>query len=89
MIEKSKQDGIFKSDPDMPDDEVTLEYLVDNISLVGSPEHVAAKIRRLYHDVGGFGTLLAMGHEWEPRDTWLRSMTLLAKEVIPSLADLD
>ena len=89
VIEKSKQLGIFKSDPDMPDEEVTLEYLVDNVWLVGSPEDVAAKIRRLYHDVGGFGTLLAMGHEWEPRETWVRSMTLLATEVIPSLADLD
>ena len=37
----------------------------------------------------GFGVLLAMGHEWEPRDKWVHSMTLLADEVMPRLADLD
>ncbi len=33
--------------------------------------------------------LVAMGHEWEPREQWVNSMTLLAKEVMPKLADLD
>ncbi len=32
--------------------------------------------------------LVAMGHEWEPREQWVNSMTLLAKEVMPKLADL-
>lgn len=59
--------GLYKEDPDMPDSEVTAEYLVDNIWLVGSPADVAEKLRKLYHDVGGFGVLLAMGHEWQPR----------------------
>jgi hypothetical protein len=30
-----------------------------------------------------------MGHEWQPKDAWVRSMTLLADEVMPSLSDLD
>ena len=76
---------LFKSDPEMPDAEVTAEYLVDNIWIVGSPDDVAAKLRELYHQVGGFGVLLAMGHEWEPRDRWVRAMTLLADEVMPKL----
>ena len=49
---------------------------------------MAAKIRRLYHDVGGFGVLLAMGHEWEQRDEWERSFSLLKREVLPRLAGL-
>ena len=80
--------GLFKSDPDMPDSDVTLEYIVDNIWLVGSVDDVTAKLRKLYEDVGGFGILLAMGHEWQPKDKWVRSMTLLADEVMPRLADL-
>ncbi|MBM3944162.1 MAG: LLM class flavin-dependent oxidoreductase [SAR202 cluster bacterium] len=79
---------IVKLDPDMPDEDVTVEYMVDNIWLVGSPDDVAAKIRKLYGHVGGFGSVLAMHHEWEPRDAWVQSMTLLAKQVIPSLSDL-
>ena len=78
----------FKIDPNMPDSDVTVEYLMDNIMIVGSPEDVADRLRQLYMDVGGFGVLLAMGHEWQPRDKWVRSMTLLKEEVLPRLADL-
>ena len=79
---------MFKEDPDMPDSEVTPEYLLDKIWIVGSPDDVADKLRSIYNEVGGFGVLLAMGHEWQPKDRWVNSMTLLAKEVMPKLADL-
>ena len=81
--------NVFKSDPDMADSEITLEYLVDNIWIVGSPDDVEAKIRALYEEVGGFGVLLAMGHEWSPKDPWVNSMELLANEVLPRLSDLE
>jgi len=80
---------LMKTDPDMPDSEVTPRYLMDNIWIVGSPDDVASKLRQLYRDVGGFGVLLAMGHEWQPKDKWTRSMTLLSQEVMPMLRDLD
>ena len=73
----------------MPDSDITLEYLVDNIWIVGSPDDVTAKIRALYDQVGGFGVLLAMGHEWSPKDRWINSMELLANEVLPKLSDLE
>ena len=81
--------SLLKLDPEMPDSDVTPEYLVDNIWVVGSPDDVADKLRALHSDVGGFGVLLAMGHEWEPREQWVNSMTLLSHEVMPRLADLD
>ena len=80
---------LFKTDPDMPDSDVTIDYLLDNIWIVGSPDEVADKLRTLHDEVGGFGVLLTMGHEWQPKDAWVRSMTLLADEVMPSLSDLD
>ncbi len=88
LLSEMKVLDLMKVDPDMPDSEVTPEYLVDNIWVVGSPDDVTEKLRRLYDEVGGFGVLLAMGHEWQPRDKWLNSMTVLAKEVIPRLANL-
>ena len=81
--------GLMKTDSGMADSEVTPEYLVDNIWVVGSPDEVAAKLRRLHHDVGGFGVLLAMAHEWQPEDRWQRSMTLLAGDVMSQLSDLN
>ena len=80
--------SLFKTDSEMSDEVVTLEYLVDNVWVVGSPDEVTEQLRQLYRDVGGFGVLLAMGHEWEPQKPWEHSLTLLANEVIPRLADL-
>ena len=69
----------------MPDSDVTIEYLIDNIWIVGSPDEVTAKLKRLRHEVGDFGTLLAIGHEWEPAGAWQRSMETLVREVLPRL----
>ena len=69
-------------------DAVTLEYLCDNIWIVGDVDEVTRKLHRLYQEVGGFGTLLVIGHEWLPVDNWRRSMMLLAKEVVPRLNEL-
>lgn len=53
--------------------------MIENIWIVGSPDDVAAQIRGLHelYFPGGFGTLLVMGHEWNPRYKWVRSMELL------------
>jgi alkanesulfonate monooxygenase SsuD/methylene tetrahydromethanopterin reductase-like flavin-dependent oxidoreductase (luciferase family) len=80
--------SLFKGEREMPDEAVTPEYLVDNVWVVGSVDDVTEKLRQLYQDVGGFGVLLAMGHEWDPFDQWLNSMTLLAHKVMPRLPDL-
>ena len=81
--------SLLKTDPDMPDSNLTAEYFMDNVWIVGSTDDVAERLRQLHRDVGGFGVLLAMGHEWEPREKWVNSMTLLVNEVMPRLADLD
>jgi len=85
LLRKTGRLGLPKVDPAMPDEAVTLEYLLDHIWIVGDPDEVTRKLRTLHDEVGGFGTLLVIGHEWEPRDAWLRSMTLLARHVLPRL----
>jgi alkanesulfonate monooxygenase SsuD/methylene tetrahydromethanopterin reductase-like flavin-dependent oxidoreductase (luciferase family) len=88
LLHRMQMLNLLKVDPAMPDADLTPEYLVDNIWIVGSPDEVARKLRHLYHEVGGFGVLLAMAHEWQPKDKWVHAMTLLAQEVMPQLADL-
>ena len=57
---------------------------------MGSPDTVAAQLRKLSEAVGGFGGLLMLCYDWEgpegPR--WRRSMELLARRVMPQLKDL-
>jgi len=55
----------------------------ENIWIVGDPDEVTEKLNTLRHDVGGFGTLLVIAHEWQPREAWVHSMTLLMEEVLP------
>ena len=75
---------VLKQDPQMADSDVTLEYLADNTWLVGDPDEVVRRIRALRADVGDFGTLLVIGHEWEPREAWTRSMRLLVERGAPA-----
>ncbi len=65
----------------MADADVTLDYLLENIWIVGSPDTVAAKLAALRDQVGGFGTLLVIAHEGRPRTVWERSMTLLKHRI--------
>ncbi len=89
LLKKNKMLIGPKLDPAMPDEAVTLDYLCENLWIVGDVAEVTRKLRDLYTSVGGFGTLLVMGHEWHPEERWQRSMELLMTEVVPQMADLE
>ena len=76
---------LIKNNPQMLDSDVTVDYLIDNVWIVGSVETVAEKLQNLFNQVGGFGVLLVMGHEWIPEQKWISCMRLLIDEVVPAL----
>ena len=79
----------LKHDLSVPDAEVTCEYLVDRLWLVGSPDTVAEKIAASYEAVGGFGRLLMTNYDFSAQpEVWWNSMGLLADEVMPKIASL-
>ena len=67
----------------MSDADVTREYIVDEVAIVGSPDTVTARLQELYDVTGGFGTVLMIGHDWDDKEKMKRSMELMAKEVVP------
>jgi alkanesulfonate monooxygenase SsuD/methylene tetrahydromethanopterin reductase-like flavin-dependent oxidoreductase (luciferase family) len=76
--------GMYKTDPDMPDSEVTTEFILRNSAMVGSVDTVAERIQRSAEAVGGFGTLLQLGADFSDNPGALRqSMELLTQEVMP------
>lgn len=79
----------MKHDDSMATEDVTIDYMANNIWLVGSPETVARKIKDLYEISGGFGVLLMMvlDHSDDPNG-WRKSMRLLTEQVLPRLSDL-
>jgi alkanesulfonate monooxygenase SsuD/methylene tetrahydromethanopterin reductase-like flavin-dependent oxidoreductase (luciferase family) len=85
LLPRSKQLDLLKIDPNMPDSDVTMDYLIDNIFIVGSSSEVKEKLEELHESVGGFGVLLAMGHEWQPPKFWESSMGMLVDEVIAKI----
>jgi alkanesulfonate monooxygenase SsuD/methylene tetrahydromethanopterin reductase-like flavin-dependent oxidoreductase (luciferase family) len=86
LVKKGRGLEVLKQDTAMPDSAMTVEYLADNTWLVGDPDEVVRRIRALRQEVGDFGTLLVIGHEWEPRKAWERSMRLLVDDVLPRLS---
>jgi len=88
MMKKTGRIAGLKVDPAMPDSDIDLDYLADNIWIVGDPDEVARQIRAIYDEVGGFGAVLALAADWGDEAVWDRSMRLLAQEVMPKLADL-
>ncbi len=88
MFARSSQNELWKASDEVATSDLTLDYMVDNMWLVGDPDEVARRIRELYERVGGFGHLLWVTHDWDDPRRWQNSMRLLATEVMPRVADL-
>ena len=67
----------------MPDEAVTLDYVLDRLVIWGTPDKVADEILAFREAVGPFGTLLYAGHDWKDPALARRSMRLMAEEVRP------
>ena len=78
--------GVFKTDPKLPDDAVTLENVIDQLVIHGTPAKVADGLHRLQETTGEFGTMLYAGVDWTDRTLARNSMTLMAEKVIPLMA---
>jgi len=81
--------GYVKLDPNMADEAVDVDYMMDNVWIVGDPQECADQIRRLYNDTGGFGHLLAITQDPDDHSLMQRSLRLLMEEVAPRVQDLE
>ena len=80
--------SLIKPDDSMPDDAITIDYLLDNHWVVGDPDYCLNRIREIYDQLGGFGTLLQVVQDWDPPEIGSKSLELFSKEVAPKLRDL-
>jgi len=86
LLTKMKKHGranLFKPDQDMHDDEVTLDGVLEECVIWGTPDKVADGILELRDEVGDFGTLLYAGKDWADPELGRKSMTLLAEKSMP------
>ncbi len=76
---------LFKTDRQQPDDEVTLDGIVDKLVISGTPDEVAEQIVAFREEVGDFGELVYAGLDWIDERLARRSMELMAERVMPAV----
>jgi len=75
----------LKSRPEMRDDEITVNGIIEERVIFGSPQTVAQKLLAIRETCGPIGTFLVTGADWSgPNEEWeSESLRRLAKEVMP------
>jgi alkanesulfonate monooxygenase SsuD/methylene tetrahydromethanopterin reductase-like flavin-dependent oxidoreductase (luciferase family) len=85
VLKAADYTAVMKNDPSVPDEEFTVESLMESMVIHGSPATVTEKLHALREETGPFGTLLmammdgSNGFEAHERE----SMRLLAQDVLP------
>ncbi len=78
--------GELLLDPGMTIDELTLEWMVDNFFIIGSPDTVVEKITQFNDELGGFGALLSFVFDYsQDPEPYRRHLELLGREVGPRI----
>ncbi|MEA2979461.1 MAG: hypothetical protein QOF09_1284, partial [Alphaproteobacteria bacterium] len=84
-LRKIKRLNAFKQNVEMPDEDVTLDYMVDTLVIAGSINSVVDQLLALNEQLGGFGTLLYAGKNWNDPQLSRKSMELMAEKVMPAV----
>ena len=74
---------VFKSYKEQSDDEITLDYVMQNCVTFGTVNKVVDEILKMREDTGDFGELVYAGMDWVEPALAKRSMQLMAEEVMP------
>jgi alkanesulfonate monooxygenase SsuD/methylene tetrahydromethanopterin reductase-like flavin-dependent oxidoreductase (luciferase family) len=82
---KNGRANLFKREQNEPDAAVTVDRVMDDVVIWGTPEKVAEELLAFREEVGAFGTMLYAGHDWADKALAVRSMELMAEKVLPMI----
>jgi alkanesulfonate monooxygenase SsuD/methylene tetrahydromethanopterin reductase-like flavin-dependent oxidoreductase (luciferase family) len=86
MLEEAGMLKSLKHHPDVPDSDVTVEYLIEHCWSVGSEETVLNQLGEIYDIAGGFGVLVAMSYDHlDYFDEWRWSIDTLCNSILPKI----
>jgi alkanesulfonate monooxygenase SsuD/methylene tetrahydromethanopterin reductase-like flavin-dependent oxidoreductase (luciferase family) len=77
--------NLFTTDPSMPNDAITPEYVSEKLVIAGTINSVVEQILAFREQVGDFGTLVYACHDWVDPKLGKRSMELMAEKVMPAV----
>ena len=84
-LKKAGRHEVFKPERDFPDDQLNIDYILDNLVICGDVNSVVDQILAFREITGDFGTLLYAGKDWEDKELGKRSMELMAEKVMPAV----
>jgi alkanesulfonate monooxygenase SsuD/methylene tetrahydromethanopterin reductase-like flavin-dependent oxidoreductase (luciferase family) len=79
---------IWKPHSEMKDEDIDLDYFMEEVVIVGSPQTVTEKLIKLREDVGNFGNIVLVAHDWDDRLKWIRSLELFTHQVLPAINNI-
>jgi alkanesulfonate monooxygenase SsuD/methylene tetrahydromethanopterin reductase-like flavin-dependent oxidoreductase (luciferase family) len=82
---RAKRHVIFKRHEQEDDSAVTVERLLDELVICGTPDSVADQILKLREEAGPFGEIVYAGMDWVDPELARRSMVLMAEKVMPRI----
>ncbi|HSV45839.1 MAG TPA: LLM class flavin-dependent oxidoreductase [Ramlibacter sp.] len=82
-LRKSNRHEVFKERRDQPDEEITVDYVLDHVNICGTVNSVVDQILALREVTGDFGELVYASMDWADPVLGRRSMQLMAEEVMP------
>ncbi|MCJ8141815.1 LLM class flavin-dependent oxidoreductase [Ancylobacter sp. A5.8] len=77
--------NLFKHDQNAPDSSVTVDSVLSDLVIWGTPDKVADELAAFQDEIGEFGTLLYAGHDWADKQLAIRSLELMAEKVMPAV----
>jgi alkanesulfonate monooxygenase SsuD/methylene tetrahydromethanopterin reductase-like flavin-dependent oxidoreductase (luciferase family) len=85
LFDKGLGRKMYKRDLAMSDKDCNLDYLFTEQIIAGDVDHVLDRLLALIEETGMFGTLAMMSYDWDDKPSWLHSLELFAKELMPRL----
>jgi alkanesulfonate monooxygenase SsuD/methylene tetrahydromethanopterin reductase-like flavin-dependent oxidoreductase (luciferase family) len=85
LFDKGLGRKLYKRDLAMSDADCNMDFLMGEQIIAGDVDEVLRRLLRLIDETGPFGTLVLMSYDWDDKPSWLRSMELFAKELMPAL----
>jgi len=85
---RARRHVIFKKHESEDDSAVTVDRLVDELVICGTPGSVADQIMKLREEAGPFGEIVYAGMDWVDPELAKRSMVLMAEKVMPKIKGL-
>ena len=77
---------LLKPDESVADEALDCVTVSQSMVSSGTPQQVLDQLIALRDEVGDFGTLVSVAHDWDQPALWKRSMQLLAEQVMPRLS---